>query len=87
MDDNGNSLKGIAQIIVAKHRNGAVGEISLKFREEFAKFSDLDAVEPIYDDFDESPVVTIGSKMNAENSGDSSSSDISFNTGFEDQPF
>ena len=40
-DSEGISLKGIAEIIIAKHRNGAVGEITLRFREEFALFTDL----------------------------------------------
>ena len=33
--------KGIASIIIAKHRNGAVGEIELSFRSEFTKFGNL----------------------------------------------
>ena len=33
--------KGIASIIIAKHRNGAVGEIELSFRSEFIKFGNL----------------------------------------------
>jgi replicative DNA helicase len=41
-DEEGNSLVGLAEIIVAKHRNGAVGDIKLRFRKEQAKFSDLD---------------------------------------------
>lgn len=40
-DSNGNSLKGIADIIIAKHRNGAVGEIQLRFRNELARFENL----------------------------------------------
>jgi replicative DNA helicase len=42
VDEDGNSLKGIAEIIIAKHRNGAVGSVNLKFQSELAKFSDLD---------------------------------------------
>jgi replicative DNA helicase len=41
-DDNGNSLKGIAEIIVAKHRNGALKTVQLKFTDRFATFSNLD---------------------------------------------
>lgn len=41
-DERGNSLKGIAEIIIAKHRNGATGDVRLKFRSEFAKFANVD---------------------------------------------
>lgn len=41
-DEEGNSLIGLAEIIVAKHRNGAVGDVKLRFRKEQAKFTDLD---------------------------------------------
>lgn len=41
-DEEGNSTSGLAQIIIAKHRNGAVGEVNLRFRPEMAKFSDWD---------------------------------------------
>jgi replicative DNA helicase len=41
-DEDGNSLIGIAEIILAKHRNGAVGEVKLRFRKEEAKFYDLE---------------------------------------------
>jgi replicative DNA helicase len=46
VDDAGNSLKGIAEIIIAKHRNGAVGEVSLRFREELALFTNLEGSSP-----------------------------------------
>lgn len=39
-DDNGNSTEGIAEIIIAKHRNGKVGSVNLMFIEQFAKFMD-----------------------------------------------
>ncbi|GAB4286401.1 MAG: replicative DNA helicase [Marinilabiliales bacterium] len=59
-DDEG-STKGRAEIIIAKHRNGAIGDIRLHFREKFAQFTDAD----IYDEYD-SPVasMTLPSKMN-----------------------
>ena len=33
--------------IVAKHRNGSVGDIKLAFRSELARFTDLDNVVPL----------------------------------------
>jgi replicative DNA helicase len=41
-DENGQSQKGLAEIIVAKHRNGAVDTVKLRFTDQFARFSDLD---------------------------------------------
>jgi len=41
-DTEGKPLAGIAEIIVAKHRNGAVGDIRLKFKKPFAKFVNED---------------------------------------------
>ena len=40
-DDKGNDLTGQAEIIFAKHRNGAVGDVKMRFRSEFARFEDL----------------------------------------------
>lgn len=41
-DEEGNSTLGVANIIIAKHRNGAVGDVQLKFTSELAKFSDFE---------------------------------------------
>jgi replicative DNA helicase len=41
-DDKGRDLRGKAEIIIAKHRNGAVGDVLLEFKGEFARFSDPD---------------------------------------------
>lgn len=41
-DEEGNSTKGLAEIIIAKHRNGAVGDVKLKFIDYLAKFTDFD---------------------------------------------
>ena len=85
-DDEGNSLKGLAELILAKHRNGAIGDVHLKFKEEFAKFTDLDVIEPIFDD--DSSMVTYGSKLNRETSGGNNVEfDLGKNVGFDDQPF
>lgn len=37
-DEAGNDLRGKAEIIIAKHRNGAVGNVLLRFRGEYARF-------------------------------------------------
>ena len=37
-DDKGNDLRGMAQIIIAKHRKGATGDVMLNFRGEFTRF-------------------------------------------------
>ncbi len=41
-DKDGNSLEGIAEVIVAKHRNGPVGEEKLRFVKDYARFENLD---------------------------------------------
>ncbi len=40
-DDRGNDLRGKALIIIAKHRNGAVGEVMLNFQAQYARFENL----------------------------------------------
>jgi len=40
--EDGSSTKGIAEIILAKNRNGPVDDVRLRFREEKAQFLDLD---------------------------------------------
>lgn len=44
-DEKGNPTKGRAEIIVAKHRNGSLDDIPLRFIGHFAKFTDLDIQE------------------------------------------
>lgn len=72
-DEAGNSLKGISEIIVAKHRNGALENVPLRFVPEQAKFVDLDQNE--FNNFssdsndsngssDEPRTVTMSSRMN-----------------------
>jgi replicative DNA helicase len=40
-DQEGNSNEGVAEIIIAKHRSGAVGDVRLQFTKELIKFSNL----------------------------------------------
>jgi len=71
-DEDGNPTNGMATIIIAKHRNGSVGDVKLKFINQLAKFEDFEqgmndfgdfdnASMPIGEDFDSQ---TIPSKMN-----------------------
>ena len=41
-DEKGRNVRGMAEFIIAKHRNGAVDTILLKFRSEYARFQDPD---------------------------------------------
>ena len=41
-DAKGNDLRGLAEIIIAKHRSGAVGDVRLKFRGEFVRFQNIE---------------------------------------------
>jgi len=41
-DRDHNSTEGIAEIIIAKHRSGSVGDVRLRFKKEFIKFTNLD---------------------------------------------
>lgn len=41
-DEKGNSLVGLAEIIIAKHRNGATADVLLRFKSEFARFQNIE---------------------------------------------
>tara|TARA_R110002049_G_scaffold186605_1_gene354854 strand:- start:389 stop:1939 length:1551 start_codon:yes stop_codon:yes gene_type:complete len=78
-DEAGNSTLGVANIIIAKHRNGSVGDVQLKFTAELARFGNLDndyfgedsasggnafGEMPVNDEFDTSSnTITRSSKM------------------------
>lgn len=49
-DEDNNPTKGTAEIIIAKHRNGALDTVKLKFINHLAKFTDLEST-----DFDSLP--------------------------------
>ena len=46
-DEAGRDLRGKAEIIIAKHRNGAVGNVLLTFRGEYARFQNPDDPDPV----------------------------------------
>ncbi len=73
VDEGGNSLKGIGEIIVAKHRNGALKNVALRFIGSQAKFTDLNTDDfndlgqgpPAVEQSNEEPRTVIrGSRMN-----------------------
>ena len=41
-DEDGMDVKGVAEIIIAKHRNGPLKTVKAKFIDRFAKFADFD---------------------------------------------
>ena len=52
-DENQNSTKGLAEILIEKHRNGATGLVPLRFIERIATFVDFDApLDPLESDMD-----------------------------------
>ncbi len=48
-DAYGHSLKGIAEIIIAKHRNGQVGDVRLRFTGDYARFSNVEDTDTMPD--------------------------------------
>ena len=41
-DEAGNPTQGLAEVIVAKHRNGSLDSVMLKFKGKYTKFADLE---------------------------------------------
>ncbi len=78
-DENGQPTEGIGEIIVAKHRNGSLDTVKLKFVKHLTRFVDLDfnETEDFYTqqfgpntEFDidnNAGTITVGSKMNDDN--------------------
>ena len=64
-EDTEGSLKGIAEIIIAKHRNGPLANIKLKFIKEYAKFEEVEDSQ-LQEDIDNIEVTRVESKMNEE---------------------
>jgi replicative DNA helicase len=79
-DESGNSLLGVAEIIISKHRNGATGDVHLTFRKELAKFSDME--NPFGNSFGDAGQ-TFSSKMNEDEN--STSDGILRNENFDKQ--
>jgi len=41
-DQNGRDIRGLAEFMIAKHRNGAVGDVQLRFVSRYARFENWD---------------------------------------------
>ena len=88
-DDKGRDLRGMAEIIIAKHRNGAVGDVLLRFRGEYARFQnpDDDSIIPMPGE-----AQMVGSRMNNRGGSDvpppppPPASDMPFGAGPVDAP-
>ena len=69
--DNGDDSRGQAEIMIAKHRNGSLANIRLKFTAEFARFSNLDYLDDIDNNDENSSMISISSSMNKDENDDS----------------
>jgi len=69
--EDGENCLGQAEVIIAKHRNGGLADVRLKFKAEYAKFSDLDDFSHQLENIEnESMVSTVSSSMNEEDEDD-----------------
>lgn len=93
-DENGASNAGVGEIIIAKHRNGALDTVRLRFIGEYARFDNMEG-------FQDEPSGTISSSLNANSGFDDQGSgfitkqskmnsmedDIDFDSSGDDTPF
>jgi replicative DNA helicase len=101
-DENGNSTLGVGEVIIAKHRNGALDTVKLKFIGKFTKFCDLDTPDgnfggnynqsfsnsSIPSEFDTNSISTVPSKLNNNENGQNGQSGLSYkNTNDDEVPF
>ncbi|MBR2981257.1 MAG: replicative DNA helicase [Odoribacter sp.] len=73
VDGNGLSQKGLAEIIIAKHRSGSIGEIKLRFRGQYTQFVDWDTIsrskaKPRKSAISEADAVELNDSINISNS-------------------
>jgi replicative DNA helicase len=67
VDEEGLPTQGMGEVIIAKHRNGSVGSVKLKFIGKYTKFADFDAPTSSYDN-PFSGMITRESRLNTFNS-------------------
>ena len=68
--DNGDDSRGQAEIMIAKHRNGSLANIKLKFTAEFARFTNLDYIEGFEESEDQASMISMSSSMNEDQNDD-----------------
>ncbi|WP_114752193.1 replicative DNA helicase [Pleomorphovibrio marinus] len=85
-DEEGHSTAGVGEVIIAKHRNGSLENVKLRFIGKYTKFTDLDintpykAQDALYggrfpsqasgQGFDQDNMIRLGSKANGPDSDD-----------------
>ena len=65
-DAEGNSTQGVGEVIIAKHRNGSLETVQLKFIGRFTKFADLDGVNGGFDSTGYQPMGLPASNFDSE---------------------
>ena len=85
-DENGMPLNGVGEVIIAKHRNGKLENVQLKFIGKFTKFDDLDTSSdtnygnsfPSSGNTNSDFTITLPSKANNKNDQDDQEEDMPF---------
>lgn len=80
-DGEGNNIKGLAYLIVAKHRSGAVGDVKLHFVSKYAKFENWEEGYEVMQETLSENKLKIESRMNR-----SDDSPVSFGDNFSGLP-
>lgn len=78
LTDDNPAMKGITDIIIAKHRNGAVCDVQMRFRHSEVRFVDITDPD-LNSDFNGGGGATYGSKMNSD--------EFNANSDFDSGPF
>jgi len=85
--DDGTPSKGLAEVIIAKHRNGPTGSVITRFVGQYAKFINLQESDPLFagltplqDAIGENEVktITLKSSMNDKEKKDNNDSEVPF---------
>ena len=76
VDENNQPIKGKTEVIIAKHRNGSLETVPIKFVHNLAKFEEWDdiAAPADYGNIPPPNYTTLGSRMNNDMSGNSGAS-------------